>query len=1131
MAVEGEGPSLQLVQFYGPIRQNWLDEMLNAGIVPVHYLNSNGYLVWAYPEGREYLRALQESTPFLQYTDSFHPYYKVGPTLVESAFRNAKRSGTVRVTIQIYDHPTAQDSRDWIESKVLDRLSDWTSVLNYSNLIAVVDLADVAEIAARPDVVYVGERLERELFDEVQAQIIAGNFNANQSGPAGPGYLDWLNGLGFSQDPSDYPVLDITDDGIGNGAVNSGDPTLHMFGDMGMATRLAYVDNCTDASIGESIGGHGHINASIAVGYDTRTDPPFLDEDGFNRGLGMNPYGAIAGTRIFDPVGFDLSACGGTDTGLIESSFRSGAVISSNSWGCSGCAGTYDDGSQAWDVGVRDADLSAPGNQELIVFFSAGNSGSASNTIGTPGNGKNMITVGASENDRPDWTDGCGVGPSGADNAMEIINFSSRGPAPGGRTKPELIAPGTHIQGTASTSPSYNGTGVCDRNIPTDQTIFAASSGTSHSTPAVAGVGSLVHYWIRENLFVSPDGETSVSPALMKAYLMAHTTYLTSGNATLPDNSQGYGMPNLIDAFDQTPRYLLDQSQIFDNTGDTWSIIGGIANSDRPIKIALAFTDQAGMINATNPVVNNLDLEVIVNGEIYKGNVFSGALSITGGDADPANNYEAVYLPAGTSGQIEIRVIAANIAGDGVPQVGDGTDQDFAIVAYNVQQSPDFFLSGENRNLSVCAPENAVYNITVGSILDFIDPVTLDVADLPSGATAQLSQTTVVPGNNVTLTISGTDAVTPGSYTFRLVGESSTGLRETELSLLVADQIPVAPTPDLPADAATEVGLNPLFSWNQVDQSAAYLFELSTENTFTDPMISVTVTSTSFISLPRLASFTNYFWRVRASNVCGDGAFSATRSFTTLDQPDYFTQENPGGATLNGTTLTFTPDGSGDFYDLCRSDSAGLPSDPSGGTVIPLTDDDSDPVTPDNPVSLYGIEYNQLWVGSNGYLTFEGSDTSLTESLAAHFNQPRISAIFDDLNPEVAGEVSVKNFDDHFAVTYDGVTEFGTSNNNTFQIRLFHNGIVDITYENLAITDGIIGLSAGNGTPEDYLVSDFAGAFECCIADFNQDGDRSMDDLFIIGANWGTSTHDLDGSGVTNILDTVIVVDNLGPCQ
>ncbi len=102
-------------------------------------------------------------------------------------------------------------------------------------------------------------------------------------------------------------------------------------------------------------------------------------------------------------------------------------------------------------------------------MFAAGNSGPGAATVGTPGNGKNMITVGASENDRPAWTDGCGVGPSGADNAMDVIDFSSRGPSPGGRKKPEVIAPGTHIQGTASTAPGlHRRQRVRPRSMPTD---------------------------------------------------------------------------------------------------------------------------------------------------------------------------------------------------------------------------------------------------------------------------------------------------------------------------------------------------------------------------------------------------------------------------------------------------------------------------------------------------------------------------------------------------------------------------------------------------------------------------------------------------------------------------------------
>ena len=44
-----------------------------------------------------------------------------------------------------------------------------------------------------------------------------------QTGPSAPGYLSWLDSHGFSMNQNDYPIVDVTDDGIGNGTVNSGD--------------------------------------------------------------------------------------------------------------------------------------------------------------------------------------------------------------------------------------------------------------------------------------------------------------------------------------------------------------------------------------------------------------------------------------------------------------------------------------------------------------------------------------------------------------------------------------------------------------------------------------------------------------------------------------------------------------------------------------------------------------------------------------------------------------------------------------------------------------------------------------------------------------------------------------------
>ncbi len=262
---------------------------------------------------------------------------------------------------------------------------------------------------------------------------------------------------------------------------------------------------------------------------------------------------------------------------------------------------------------------------------------------------------------------------------------------------------------------------MCDQYRPGSQTIFAASSGTSHSTPAVAGVASLYYRWLQTTY-----GLSAPSPAVIKAYMIAHPTYLTgvSANDTLPSNSQGYGMPAMKTAFDVTPRSLLDQTSIFGNTGETWTWNGAVADPSKPLRIVMVYTDAAGAIGIS-PQVNNLNLTAQVNATSYLGNRFSGQWSTTGGTADNANNYEAVFLPVGASGALQITVTAANIAGNGVPNNADPTDQDFALVCYNCAQNPDFTLAATPASQDICAPADAVYTVNVGSILGYNDPVTL----------------------------------------------------------------------------------------------------------------------------------------------------------------------------------------------------------------------------------------------------------------------------------------------------------------------------------------------------------------------------------------------------------------------
>ena len=687
------GEALHLIQFSGPTQDAWLTAVTESGAEIVHYVANYGYLLWADETARARLDNLAATSDFLRYSAPYLPVLKSDRALALSQARTASAEEIV-VTIQMLRHDGRAESERILNEIIIQPLTAWEPVLKFQNMRARIARADVAAITALPDVIWVGPYFEPQKTDEVQAQILAGNLNGGQTEPNGPGYVDWLLERGFSEDPAEYPIVDITDDGVGNGnaAAAAGDRTFRVDGDSGGNSRLVYANNCTAGPDGSGPDGHGHINASIAGGYDARQGAPYQDEDGYRRGTGINPFGRLGSTRVFYTEffpRFDLSNCNDSLTALVRQSYRSGARIINNSWGCAACAGQYDPAAQEFDALVRDGDDLAPGNQELLILFSVGNSGEdGPGTVGSPANGKNVLAVGASENVRPTWTDGCLYGPEDADNAQDMAEYSSQGPAPGGRVKPDLVAPGTHVTGTASTSPFYNGTAVCDPFEPGNQQVFAASTGTSHSVPAVAGLASLATYWLGKT-----HGIDDPSPALLRAFLTATARYLTGlgANDTLPSNVQGFGMPDMSQAFSDNYRFALDQDQLprFNESGETWSKEVYAFDQSQPLRIVMAFTDEPGLLTAAQPSVNNLNLVVRAGGKTYRGNQMAGQWSEPGGSADKVNTIEAVFLPPGVEGTIEISVVAANIAGNGVPGVGDSTDQDFALVCDNCRNPED----------------------------------------------------------------------------------------------------------------------------------------------------------------------------------------------------------------------------------------------------------------------------------------------------------------------------------------------------------------------------------------------------------------------------------------------------------
>jgi endonuclease/exonuclease/phosphatase family metal-dependent hydrolase len=187
---------------------------------------------------------------------------------------------------------------------------------------------------------------------------------------------------------------------------------------------------------------------------------------------------------------------------------------------------------------------------------------------------------------------------------------------------------------------------------------------------------------------------------------------------------------------------------------------------------------------------------------------------------------------------------------------------------------------------------------------------------------------------------------------------------------------------------------------------------------------------------------------------------------------DYLTQQFSVGSPFNlaNRSVTFTPDGSVNFYKATIAAVSAFPVDPAGGTNLPQSGLFSTDVavTGGKSIAFFGANYSRFFVGGNGCITFERADFVLAPSLSDHFATPRISALFFDLDPSF-GTVSYKQLSDRVAVTYQNIPQFSIGGLSNFQIEMFFDGRIRITWLAVSVAPSgalqppVVGLSPGGG--------------------------------------------------------------------
>ena len=454
------------------------------------------------------------------------------------------------------------------------------------------------------------DRVEED--SRVEADAGGGPSIRNDSAQASFGVLEarldapLLDGSGDG-DPATYSSGDLV-----AAVLDTGIDASHV--DLDGGKVLAFKDFVNDRSSPYDDEGHGtHVAATIA------------GEGGGNALYrGVAPGAGLVGVKVLDAQGDGFTSdVVAAIQWVIENKDLYGIEAINLSLGSEGCGDGFGADSQA----VNEA--AAAG---LVVAVAAGNEGPNNCTIGSPGDAKDAITVGAMAD----------LGALGFKQA----DVSGRGPTADGRVKPDISAPGVSI--TAAAAGSGSG--------------YATLSGTSMASPFVTGVALLM--MDANGSYTNQDVKATIrSTAVDWGRGGTNSTAGTSG----PDIDYGAGRldayralaaadPTLTTPPSALPPHALREGSLA-GTGDALEYTVDVADTTMPVAATLIDLPTACRGSVSNP---DFDLKLIAPG---------GAVVATATEAERQD--ELGYAPP-SPGVYLLRVHSFSDCGDFFVDVSGG---------------------------------------------------------------------------------------------------------------------------------------------------------------------------------------------------------------------------------------------------------------------------------------------------------------------------------------------------------------------------------------------------------------------------------------------------------------------------
>jgi len=149
---------LYLVQFKGPIKDEWLEELKKSGEVDiVEYIPNNTYIVRMTPTDRDNVKT---GLSAVRWTGVFQPAYKLSPDLLK------KGGGLVDVSFMVLANPEGRHLMNEILDQSARQIQGMTFLKPYLSFKVTVDASKLEEWALDPNMYWIEHWVEPQHYKE-----------------------------------------------------------------------------------------------------------------------------------------------------------------------------------------------------------------------------------------------------------------------------------------------------------------------------------------------------------------------------------------------------------------------------------------------------------------------------------------------------------------------------------------------------------------------------------------------------------------------------------------------------------------------------------------------------------------------------------------------------------------------------------------------------------------------------------------------------------------------------------------------------------------------------------------------------------------------------------------------------